>query len=55
MQKYRISAGQLIGMMFWTIMGTAVISLPVLIGLHAPRDAWAAAVLFTSAMLSVLV
>ena len=47
MQKYRISAGQLIGMMFWTIMGTAVISLPVLIGLHAPRDAWAAAVLFT--------
>jgi spore germination protein KB len=47
MQKYRISAGQLIGMMFWTIMGTAVISLPVNIGLHAPRDAWAAAVLFT--------
>ena len=47
MQKYRISAGQLIGMMFWTIMGTAIISLPVLIGLHAPRDAWAAAVLFT--------
>ncbi|HZX47181.1 MAG TPA: endospore germination permease [Clostridia bacterium] len=47
MQQYRISAGQLIGMMFWTIMGTAIISLPVLIGLHAPRDAWAAAVLFT--------
>lgn len=47
MQKYGISAGQLIGMMFWTIMGTAVISLPVTIGLHAPRDAWAAAVLFT--------
>lgn len=34
-------------MMFWTIMGTAIISLPVLIGHHAPRDAWAAAVLFT--------
>ena len=47
MQKYGISAGQIIGMMFWTIMGTAVISLPVTIGLHAPRDAWAAAVLFT--------
>lgn len=28
-------------------MGTAVISLPVLIGIHAPRDAWVAAVIFT--------
>ncbi len=47
MRNVKISGGQLIGMMFWTIMGTALISLPVLIGIHAPRDAWAAAVIFT--------
>lgn len=47
MKTERISGGQLIAMMFWAIMGTAVLTLPVLIGIHAPRDAWMAAVIFT--------
>lgn len=46
MENGRISGGQLISIMFWTIMGTAMLSLPVLIGIHAPRDAWMAAVIF---------
>ncbi|KAB3534853.1 GerAB/ArcD/ProY family transporter [Alkaliphilus pronyensis] len=46
MRKEVIDGGQLISIMFWTIMGTAVLTLPVLIGRHAPRDAWIAAVIF---------
>ncbi|MCX7843118.1 MAG: spore germination protein [Clostridia bacterium] len=41
-----ISGGQVVAMMFWTIMGTAIITLPVLIAMHAPRDAWMAAIIF---------
>ncbi len=47
MQKQKISGGQLIGIIFWSIMGTALISLPTLISIHAPRDAWTVAVIFT--------
>ncbi|MDQ2086767.1 endospore germination permease [Herbivorax sp. ANBcel31] len=47
MNQEKISGGQLISIMFWTIMGTAVLTLPILVGIHAPRDAWMAAVIFT--------
>lgn len=47
MEQERISGMQLVFLMFWAIMGTAILTLPVLIGIHAPRDAWTAAVIFT--------
>lgn len=46
MENGRISGGQLVAIMFWTIMGTAVITLPIMIALHAPRTAWMGAVIF---------
>lgn len=38
-------------------MGTAILTLPVLIGLHAPRDAWAAALIFIigGVLLSIII
>jgi len=49
MRKQIISGGQLVGIMFWSIMGTAVITLPTLIAIHAPRDAWVVALFFFAA------
>jgi spore germination protein KB len=49
MRKQIISGGQLVGIMFWSISGTAIITLPTLIAIHAPRDAWTAALFFFAA------
>jgi spore germination protein KB len=57
MRKQILSGGQLIGIMFWAIMGSAIISLPTLISLHAPKDAWMAGPIFAfgGAVLCLLV
>ncbi len=42
----KINDRQLFFMMFWTILSTAILALPVIIGKYAPRDAWMDAILF---------
>lgn len=46
LEEGRISGRQLFFLMFWTVMSTAILALPVMIGRYAPRDAWMDAVLF---------
>lgn len=46
LEEGRINSRQLFFIMFWAIMATAILLLPVMIGRYAPRDAWMGAVVF---------
>lgn len=46
LEEGRINGRQVFFIMFWAVMATAILTLPVMIGRYAPRDAWMDAVLF---------
>ncbi len=46
LEEGRINGRQLFFIMFWTIMATAILNLPMLITRYAPRDGWLSAVVF---------